>query len=100
MTGFAVTRETVFAGSPRRTKRDTLGDGLRLRDAIRSLLSSPSGCERMESDDFAYRFPQRFRAFAGDTFARSAESRILHVPATVTRASRVRIARLLGCHGA
>lgn len=99
---FAVTFEIVTPESAEHgdaESRGFVGEALTLREALREL-----GCGHIEADSYPLTRSTAPRWFTryGETDYRTGadESRALHIPESITPASRLRLARLIGCHGA
>jgi hypothetical protein len=103
---FPVTYEIVTPESAAEGDADERGyieDGARLRDALEAFRQTRTcqvdGIQSIEPDSHPCERPRWFTVNNGPEFDTGArESRSLHIPETVTRASARRIARLAGVH--
>lgn len=98
---FSVTYETVTDESAEHGDAAARGyvlESCTLREAIDEL-----GCGHVEADCYPvtlHTAPRWFTCYHGiDYRTGNDESRALHVPDTITAASRLRLARLLRCYG-
>ena len=98
---FSVTFEKVTPESAEDGEADSIGfvlKGVGLREAVEAL-----GCGiAVGADCMPVCSPRWFTAYEVDQdyITGAIESRSLHLPSRLTEASRMRIARLLGCYGA
>lgn len=98
---FAVTFETITEESASRGDTEETGfvcEGATLRDAVDAL-----GCGHIEANCYPVTLataPRWFTRYGeADYKTGDIESRALHLPDSITRASRIRLARLLRCYG-
>lgn len=94
-----VTEESAATGDYEES--DFIGEGLSLREAIRLVqetrTSRVGGVESIETDCWPMTNPRSVRVINGMEFETGAcESRTLHMPESLTGATRRRIARLVG----
>lgn len=108
MNGFNVTYEIVTPESAEQgdaEERGYIAEGLSLRDALACLsetrTSAVDGVSAIEANEYPVSCPRWLTVINGMEYRTGAqESRSLHFPDNVTPASRVRVARLIGCYGA
>ena len=101
MTGWNVTFETITPESAEHGDTATAGfvaEGVGLREALEALGWGGDGCEASEYPVTDPRWLTMYRV-REDYATAEIENRSLHFPEAVTAASRVRIARMLGCYG-
>jgi hypothetical protein len=101
-TQFCVTFETITPESAKHgdfASHGFIAKGVGLREAIDNLGFASRG---VEADCYPVEMPRWFTAYrVGENYTTGeTENRALHLPDHLTNATRLRIARLLGCHGA
>ena len=100
MTSFAVTYEIITPESAERwdvEERGYVVCGVPLRDALRVMDAMPNDIMVTECDEYPIVAPRCVTHIGTmDYLTGNAESRSLHMPASLTPATRRRIARLLG----
>jgi len=97
-----VTEESAADGEA--AESGMLGEGLSLREAVDLVRQTRTrhvgGVECVESDEWPMRSPRCVSVVNGMEFETGAsETRALHMPASISDASRRRIARLVGVRG-
>jgi hypothetical protein len=97
-----VTEESAEAGEF--AESGMLGEGLSLREAVdlvrQSRTRHAAGVECIESNEWPMRSPRWVSVINGVEFETGAsETRALHMPESISDASRRRIARLVGVRG-
>ena len=102
---FAVTYETVTPESAEYGEADERGwilEGGTLRDAWEVLRNAGAIGRHVEADSHPVRDPRWFTFYdvSEDYATGAATSYSVHLPPTVSPASRMRLARLFGCYGA
>ena len=101
MTRFSVTFETITPESAEDGEAEDRGfvvEAVSLREAVEAL--EGLGCH-VEADCYPVTAPRWFTAYSTreDYGTGETENRSLHLPESITESTRIRIARLLGCHG-
>jgi len=107
MNKFSVSFEIVTQESAENGNAESRGyicESTNLRSAIDDLFQTrTSQCEGVtgiESNEYPVTSPKWITVYNGMEFETGAyESRAIHFPRHITSASRIRVARLLGCYG-
>ena len=98
---FSVAFETVTHESAEVGEAES--SGFELENAsLREALNTIGGCEGgIEANESPVRFPRWFTFYKQNEDYSTGEvtNMSLHIPETVTRSSRLRIAKLIGCYG-
>jgi len=102
---WSITYETITPGSAEEGEAEASGflhEGLTFREAMDALCWA-RGCHvEADSSPISTAFPPRWFTFyeaEHDIASGEITNLGLHIPANITPASRMRVARLLGCYG-
>jgi hypothetical protein len=82
--------------------RGFISEGVALREALDDLFATNgnySSVEAIEANEHPVDCPRWLTVYNGRDEYGEAESRSIHFPETMTAASRIRVARLIGCYG-